>query len=65
MKLLGGFEIIGANPAQEKVFSGRDAFIRKYATERGWDVENLSFSQVLEIRKEEGWKTPNNGQLRS
>jgi hypothetical protein len=56
--LLGGVTLYGASPAQIATISHRDSFIRDYAETKGWDVNKLTFEQVLEIRKQEGWKNP-------
>lgn len=43
----------------QRVISGRADFAKKYAEENGWsDLEQLSIQQILEIRKQEGWKNP-------
>jgi len=56
--LLGGVTLYGASPAQIAMIARRDSFIRDYAEAKGWDVNNLTFPQILEIRKQEGWKNP-------
>jgi len=58
IKLAGGMTLIGGSPAFVAAIARRDSFIRQYAEEKGWDVNNLTFPQVLEIRKQEGWKNP-------
>jgi hypothetical protein len=46
-----------ANDLKAKL-EGRHAFVQKYCQEQGWDSSNLSMQQVLQIRKQEGWKDP-------
>lgn len=58
LELIGGMKIHGGTPEQIAMISGRDSFIRKYAEEKGWDVNNLTFPQILEIREQEGWINP-------
>lgn len=53
---IGGFTIVGASDEAKNVFQSRDVFINKYCAEKGWDKENLSFPQILEIRDQDGWK---------
>lgn len=36
----------------------REIFVSKYCKFKGWDRENLSFEQVLEIRTHSEWKNP-------
>lgn len=36
----------------------REIFVSKYCSHKGWDRENLSFEQVLEIRTHNEWKSP-------
>ena len=57
---IGNIEIYGASPEQEAAITARDRFIRKYSTERGWpeNPQELSFEQIIEIRKQDGWKRP-------
>ncbi len=58
IELVGGMTIYGASPEAVAMIVRRDSFIRQYAEEKGWDVNNLTFPQILEIRKQEGWKNP-------
>jgi hypothetical protein len=34
------------------------AFVLAYCAERGWDVDDPSLEQILEIRAQDGWKEP-------
>ena len=45
-----------ASPAEMRIIELRDKFARTYCTERGWDIENLSMEQLLEIRRQPGWE---------
>ncbi len=58
VELLGGMKIFGGTPQQVAAIVRRDSFIRQYAEEKEWDVNNLTMEQILEIRKQEGWKNP-------
>ena len=44
----------------QRVLNARGEFAKKYAKENGWgeDLEQLSMQQIMEIRKQEGWKNP-------
>ena len=41
---------------EAQIIKSRDGFARTYCAERGWDIENLSIEQLLEIRRQSGWK---------
>lgn len=58
IQLLNGMKLFGGTPRQIAAIARRDSFIRQYAETKGWDVNNLSFDQILEIRKQDGWKNP-------
>ena len=53
---IGGLNIYDATEEAKRVLQSRDEFIKNYCQEKGWDRDNLSFEQTLEIRKQEGWK---------
>ena len=38
----------------------RDKFIAEYCEKKGWEnnPDNFTFEQILEIRKQDGWKNP-------
>lgn len=40
------------------ILEARRIFNTHFCKEKGWDLDNLSIEQVLEIRKQEGWKNP-------
>ncbi len=44
----------------EQALNARHAFALKYAKEKGWGgkVAELSLDQIMEIRRQEGWKNP-------
>ncbi|MDO8523627.1 MAG: hypothetical protein Q7R74_00180 [bacterium] len=56
--LLGNMELSGLTPAQKLLVEKRERFVLAYCKEREWDAKNLSVEQLLEIRKQEGWKNP-------
>ena len=55
---LGEFVVTGLDDAQADLLRGRDAFIKIYAAQNGWDLANLSMQQILEIRRQPGWQKP-------
>lgn len=57
---IGGIELIGASPEQVAFLMARGDFAEKYCIEHGWPTDplKLSIEQVLEIRKQDGWKQP-------
>lgn len=36
----------------------RAIFNAKYCEKKGWDITNLTWEQIMEIRSQEGWKNP-------
>lgn len=36
----------------------RENFVKKYCTTKSWDISNLSFEQISEIRSHLEWKNP-------
>lgn len=56
MNLTGGIEVSGASPELESKLRARSDFIAAYCQERGWNAEDLSLAQVMEIRCQDGWK---------
>jgi hypothetical protein len=58
MELPGGVTVHGLNTEQEQFLAARGRFIMRYCLDKGWDHNNLTIQQVLEIRSQEGWKTP-------
>lgn len=45
---------------EQAIIDARHAFAIRYATEQGWgkNLNNLSIAQIMEIRKQNGWKKP-------
>lgn len=56
--LPGGIVAVGVNDQWAKVLTGRQAFVEKYCSDRGWDMLNLTIEQLLEIRKQSEWQNP-------
>lgn len=54
--------VVEAESADEaaRIVAARDRFWKAYAKERGWPLDpvKLSIDQILEIRKQPGWKDP-------
>lgn len=50
--------ILGASDDQLLLMQKRAAFSEKYCKEKGWDVSAIALPQLIEIRKQEGWKNP-------
>lgn len=50
--------VYGVSPLTEAIISGRMTFSKKYCAEKGWNIDDLSIEQILEIREQEGWKVP-------
>jgi hypothetical protein len=58
MKLMGNIEVHNVSSEQEKFLRAREVFSQKYMHERGWTIESISITQLMEIRAQEGWKNP-------
>jgi len=58
IRLMGGMEVYGASPEQERILKGREAFVLAYTAKKGWNVDTLTIQQILEIRSQDGWKNP-------
>jgi len=41
-----------------KVLHARHAFALQYSQQKGWDFDDLSIEQILEIRKQPEWASP-------
>ena len=50
-----GWKIHNATAEQANVLTARDKFVREYCQQHSWDDE-LSITQVMEIRRQDGWK---------
>lgn len=44
------------NEEMGTVLLARHEFIGRFCAEKGWDRENLSFDQILELRAQGEWK---------
>ena len=55
---IGNMTVIGMTEDQEIFMKKREAFVQRYLKEHNVDVKTMSIQQVLEMRKEEGWKNP-------
>ena len=40
------------------VLSARMRFAQEYSAAKGWNFANLKVEQMLEIRDQEGWRSP-------
>lgn len=60
VKKIGDTFFIGASPEEVELANARLAFSEQYCAERGWDKKKLTLNQVMEIRKQSGWKHPQN-----
>jgi hypothetical protein len=49
-----------ASEEMQRVIDSRHAFAVAYAKAKGWpeDLGALTMKQILEIRSQDGWKTP-------
>ncbi len=48
----------GATDEELKILKLRGEFAKKYCTKKGWDIDNLSLEQLLEIRSRPEWEKP-------
>jgi hypothetical protein len=55
---VGGMTVVGMSEEQEVFMQKRVAFVERYLQEHGLTKETMTIQQVLEMRKEEGWKNP-------
>jgi hypothetical protein len=55
---VGGMNVVGASDEQVDLLKRREAFVNQFLTERGWDKNDLSIEQLLEVRKQPGWQDP-------
>lgn len=44
------------------IILARHEIVTKYCEEKGWDMEDLTIEQILEIRNLEEWKNPLKGE---
>lgn len=59
METLSGYHF-GLNDEQKKILKAREEFAIKYCAEKGWgsNISDITIDQIMEIRSQEGWKTP-------
>ena len=48
--------VYSINEEQQNIITGRYHFVNKYCNDMGWDKNDLSFEQIMEIRKQDEWK---------
>jgi hypothetical protein len=58
IKLCCGIEVSGATNREAAFIKGRDKFISEWCKNKGLDPNNLDILQIMEIRKQDGWKNP-------
>lgn len=60
---LGDQSVVVHNPSPTttNILTARQSFVTTYCQEKGWDINNLEMSQLLEIRSQPGWKNPQGG----
>lgn len=46
------------NISESEIIQLRDNFTNEYINEKGWDQNNLTFEQIMEIRSNVKWKNP-------
>jgi len=51
-------EIYGVSDQQAHTIKARVEFVQQYCQEKGWNKDELSIEQILEIRQQEAWKNP-------
>ena len=56
--LICGVRVSGGTEAQYDLLRRRGAFAHQYCTAKGWDFDNVTMQQILEIRSQPGWKNP-------
>lgn len=49
---------IALDDESNKIMEARMKFSNQYASDKGWDVNDLTFEQIKEIRDQDDWKTP-------
>lgn len=54
----GGLNINNASQSAENIIIGRDAFVTEYCAAKGWDRNELTIEQIMQIRQQDGWKNP-------
>ena len=55
---IGDLIVSGLNQQEIAILDARQKFIQVYFQERGWDIENPSMEQILEVRQQDEWENP-------
>jgi hypothetical protein len=42
----------------DTLYKARQKFCQEFCSTKGWDINNLSLNQIIEIRKQQKWKHP-------
>jgi hypothetical protein len=59
MDLFGMHVLVHGNKKRiQELLKARDTFIDSYCKDQGWDKNNLSVDQILEIREQPEWQNP-------
>lgn len=53
-----GNAVLITRPEAVEPLLARHRFSQAYAAERGWDIDNITIEQVMEIRSQPGWQNP-------
>ena len=56
-KMVGGM-MVAATPKQHDILQMRGAFAKAYCEAKGWNFDNPTIDQILEIRSQRGWINP-------
>lgn len=55
---VGGITFAGVSEEQAALLKRREVFVNQFLAERGWDGNNLTLEQLLELREQPGWQNP-------
>lgn len=61
---VGGMGVYNVPGEQAAIMKYRAAFVQEYCHQKGWDYNELSISQVLEIRRQKAWESPLQGAVK-
>ena len=53
-----GIIMVAVNAETASLLEKRQQFVLVYCKLKGWNIHDLSFDQIFEMRKLEGWKNP-------
>ena len=56
--VIGGIVIVNASREEIDSITNRSDFVTAYCKTRGWDPQNLSYEQIMEIRSQPSWQSP-------